>query len=302
MPSDAPLNICILVCLLCWGAWGIFDKMALKHAPSTLVMLGLFSFAVPCAAVTVYFLNSQQPGWSLSPEIFGWTFLGFFCYGAAMICYLKALSISEASYVLGATASYPVLLQFLSMVFLKEPLVAARLAGSLLVALGVAAIGASKSEAKEPAVALSAEKKKLLISFVIAATVLWGVWGIFDKKAVTAGGALTAFLAHCIWEMIFIPPLCVYVFRKYKTYLNSGWKLWGPVTGSALCINIGSFSYMTALALATASYVIVITGCYPMIMYLLAVVVLKERFNVIRLIGILLVTAGGIIAHGTEGM
>lgn len=302
MSPETSLNICILVSLLCWGAWGIFDKMALRHAPSTFVMLGLFSFSVPCAAITALLLNTQQPGWSLSLEVFGWTFLGFFCYGAAMICYLKALSISEASYVLGATASYPVLLQFLSVLFLNEPLVPARLGGSLLVALGVAAIGASKSDSKEPAVALSAGKKKLLIFFVVAATVLWGVWGIFDKKAVNAGGALTAYLAHCIWEISFIPPLCVYVLRKYKSYFNSGWKLWAPVTGSALCINIGAFSYMMALSLATASYVIVITGCYPMIMYLLAILILKERFNPIRLFGIILVTAGGIITHGTEGL
>jgi drug/metabolite transporter (DMT)-like permease len=300
MTPDVALNTCILISLLCWGAWGIFDKLSLKYAPSTFVMLGLFAFSIPCAIGTVIWLNMHQPGWTVSPEILGWTFLGFFCYSAAMICYLKALNISEASYVLGATASYPVLLQFLSALFLGEALVPARLGGSLLVALGVTGIGASVS--RETAKAVPTGKKKQLIFFVITATLLWGVWGIFDKKAVTAGGALTAYLAHCIWEMLFMIPLGIYVLKKYKSYFNSGWKLWFPVTGSAVCINVGSFTYMTALSLATASYVIVITGCYPLIMYLLALAVLKEKFNVVRLIGIILVTVGGVITHGTEGL
>jgi len=306
MPHDTPLNLCILVSLLCWGAWGIFDKMALKYAPAILVMLCLFAFSVPCAIITTVLLNIYQPGWSISPEILFWTFLGFASYGIAMSCYLAALNISEASYVLGATASYPVLLQFLSTMFLGEALVPTRIFGSLLVAAGVTAIGASATKpdpSADPADNQAAAKKKpLLILFVIGATVLWGVWGIFDKKAVIAGGGLAAYLCHCIWELVFIPPLAYFVWKKHKNYFKTGWKLWGPITGSGLCINVGGFSYMMALSLATASYVIVITGCYPLIMYLLALWILKEKFNVVRLIGIILVTIGGIITHGTEGL
>jgi drug/metabolite transporter (DMT)-like permease len=199
MPPDAALNTCILVSLLCWGAWGIFDKIALQHAPESLVMLGLFAFSFPCAVITLILLNVYQPGWTVTPEIIFWTGLGFVSYGIAMICYLGALNITEASYVLGATASYPVILQFLSAYFLGEALVPARIGGSLLVAAGVTLIGTSVS--KDPSKAVPKEKKRLLILLVIAATLLWGVWGIFDKKAVNVGGALTAYLAHCVWEL-----------------------------------------------------------------------------------------------------
>ncbi|MDZ4832443.1 MAG: EamA family transporter, partial [Candidatus Melainabacteria bacterium] len=140
MPSDTNLNICVVVTLLCWGAWGIFDKLALKHAPSSLVMTGLFAFSIPATIITLILLNIFEPGWSVTPEILLWTGLGFASYSFAMICYLKAMNLSEASYVLGATASYPVLLQFLSNFFLGEALVPMRLGGSLLVAAGVAAI------------------------------------------------------------------------------------------------------------------------------------------------------------------
>ncbi len=46
-----------------------------------------------------------------------------------------------------------------------------------------------------------------------------------------------------------------------------------------------------------ASYVIAITGCYPMLMYLLALVWLKERFSQARFAGISLVVLGGILVQ-----
>ncbi len=299
MPSDTNLNICILVSLLCWGAWGIFDKMALKHAPFLLVMTGLFALSIPAIVITYALLCTYEPTWHVTAEVLLWTGLGFASYCLAMTCYLKAMDMSEASYVLGATASYPVILQFLSNLFLGEALVPTRLAGSLLVALGVAAISASGN--KESTQLAPGRKRKLII-YVIAATLLWGVWGIFDKKAVDTGGALTAFFVHCVYEIIALVPMIFIVIKKQKAYLRNGWNLWAPVLGSGLCINIGSATYMLALSMATASYVIVITGCYPMIMYVLALFVLKEKFNYVRLAGIVLVTMGGIITHTTEGL
>jgi uncharacterized membrane protein len=300
MPSDTNLNICIVVSLLCWGAWGIFDKLALRYAPFSIVMAGLFTLSIPATAIALVMLNIYEPGWSISSEIYFWSILGFASYGIAMICYLRAMNLSEASYVLGATASYPVVLQFLSNFFLQEALVPTRLGGSLLVAAGVFAISASgQSEETE---ILQPQKKRNLILLVIAATLLWGVWGIFDKKAIDAGGPLIAFYLHSVYEVIALIPLAIIVYKKDRKYLNQGWKLWTPVACSGLCINIGSASYMFALSMATASYVIVITGCYPMIMYLLALLVLKEKCNYVRLLGIVLVTAGGIITHTTEGL
>lgn len=300
MPSDTNLNICIVVSLLCWGAWGIFDKLALRYAPSSIVMLGLFTLSIPATAIALVMLNIFQPGWSISSEIYFWSILGFASYGIAMICYLRAMNLSEASYVLGATASYPVVLQFLSNFFLAEPLVPIRLGGSLLVAAGVFAISCSGSS--EESEKLEPRKQRKLILLVITATLLWGVWGIFDKKAIDAGGPMIAFFLHSVYEVVALIPLAFIVLKKHKQYLNQGWKLWTPVACSGLCINIGSASYMFALSMATASYVIVITGCYPMIMYLLALLVLKEKCNYVRLLGIVLVTVGGIITHTTEGL
>lgn len=292
------LNTCILVSLLCWGSWGIFDKLALKHAPTPVIMASLFASTVPVALITFVYLNIMCPGWVLTPEVLLWSGLGFATYSLAMFCYLGAMSLTEASFVLGVTASYPVVLQFLSAHFLGEPLVPARLIGSILVAIGVAAIGFSRPAG----VVRENRKSPLLWVFIVAATLLWGVWGIFDKKAVDAGGPGVSFLGHCVWEIMVLVPFGWWVWKRYRAFFNKGKQLWKPIAASAVCINIGSLSYLTALSLATASYVLVITGCYPMVMYLLAIGILKEQFNMVRLVGIILVTIGGIVTQTTQGM
>jgi drug/metabolite transporter (DMT)-like permease len=53
--------------------------------------------------------------------------------------------------------------------------------------------------------------------------------------------------------------------------------------------------------MASASYVITITGCYPLLMYIFAMWLLKERFNKMRFAGILLVVVGGALVQMTAG-
>lgn len=300
MTPELQLNLSILVSLLCWGAWGIFDKLALRHGPANFIMLCLFATSLPVGVVTLILLQIYNPGWSLSSEVLFWTGLGCASYMTATACYLRAMNISEASFVLGATASYPIILQFLSTVFLGEALVPARVTGSVLVAIGVAIIGASGKSEDQPD--QSKKQTAKLFVFVIAATLLWGVWGLFDKKAVSSGGPLVAFLAHCFWELIVSIPLSFIVLKESWGKLKFGKEFWLPLSGSALCVNIGGLTYLLAMSLATASYVIVITGCYPLIMYVLALLILKEKFNKGRLAGIVLVTIGGIITHTTEAL
>ncbi len=296
MQANFALNLSILACLICWGAWGIFDKLALAKAPAFVVAACLAACAMPAALITFIFLQSSGAGWHPTPEIFFWVTLGFFSYGIATLCYLQAMAMGEASYVLGATASYPIVLQFLSFLVLAEPIVPVRLAGSVLVALGVAAIGFSNNQHGD-----RPWKNPRLLLLVIAATLLWGIWGVFDKKAVTLAGPTPCFLAHCLIESSASIALLIFAFLKYRASFAKGQLPLLPIGASALCLKFGGFCYLFAMSMATASYVIVITGCYPMIMYLLALWILKERFNRVRLLGIVLVTAGGIITQTTQG-
>jgi uncharacterized membrane protein len=68
---------------------------------------------------------------------------------------------------------------------------------------------------------------------------------------------------------------------------------------SALCLAFGAWAYLSAMTFRSASYVISLTACYPVLMYILAVFFLKERFNRVRSAGIALVVLGGVLVQNT---
>lgn len=323
------LNISVLATLIFWGAWGIFDKISLRYAAPLLVMIALNCFA-PVAIVVMCFVIGYFKLWpNLTGEVFFWTFWGALTYYLAMLMYLFALSKTEASFILGLTSSYPVIMQFFSTVILGEPLVLIRILGSVLIAFGVISIGVSQKDKAH----FSDLNAKLSIWIAIAgATIFWGIWGIFDKKAILLSGACEVFFCKSFWDLsltsLFV-LLIIYCLKSENRWIRKkvdgdfsrlfyltapdsndfrtqfflplrSKKLWAPVLVSAFCLYAGGLTYLLALSKATASYVIVITGCYPLIMYLLAIILLKEQFNSVRLSGIVLITFGGVLTQLTQ--
>ncbi|MBZ0187632.1 MAG: DMT family transporter [Candidatus Obscuribacterales bacterium] len=289
------LNLAVAVTLVCWGAWGITDKLALDAAPPLVVLICLNLFAVPASICIYLALCAFEPGWMLNGEVMLWTGLATASYFVAMILYLIAMDMTEASFILGITSAYPIILQFLSTIFLHEPLVPVRLFASLLVVIGIIFISRSAKRGDE-----NIKLSPLLILLIVMTTFLWGVWGIFDKKALEAGSPLLVFFGKCIWDIVCLVLLSSYVLGIKRDIVPRTAPLWIPVSISAICLYLGAFTYLVCLQLATASYVVSVTGCYPLIMYLLALVVLKEKFNTSRLLGIVLITSGGLVTQTTQ--
>lgn len=289
------LNVAVIATLICWGAWGITDKLALDAAPPLMVMFCLNLFALPALVLSLGALYVLEPGQWINQPVLFWTGVAGVAYFIAMILYLVAMGMTDASFVLGITSGYPIILQFISTFFLKEPLVPVRLLGSALVLAGILAISWSARTGAE-----KLRLSPLLILLIVVTTLLWGIWGIFDKIALEAGSPLMAFAGKCLWDVLCLLALWVYLLRARKFEVPRTAGLWVPVSISAVCLYLGAFAYLVGLQLATASYIVSITGCYPLVMYLLALVILKERFNALRLLGILLITMGGIVTHTTQ--
>jgi drug/metabolite transporter (DMT)-like permease len=289
------LNVLVLITILCWGIWGILDKKALEGSNSRDVMLMLYSTYVIQLPIFGIWLHSTL-GWHLKPELFLWTGIAAVTYTIAAIAYLTAMDLSEASYVLGITASYPIILQFLAVLVLGEQLVTMRIFGAALIGAGVFAIGFSGGKSAQT----DRKNKMTMIICVVLATLCWGCWGLFDKKALSLGQPLEVYFAQVLWDILLLLVLVV-VFRLQGHKPNLRVKRpWIFAVLSATCIAIGAWTYLSAMNISTASYVIVITGCYPLLMYLFAMLFLKERFNRIRFAGIALVVFGGILVQLTQ--
>ena len=295
------LNLNILITLLCWSVWGIFDKKALESAAHVGVLFRLYVMALWEAPLVIAYVQLTTPHWHISSGVWFWTLLAAVVQVVALASYLVAMSVAEASMVLGVTAAYPLVTQFLSYLFLQEHIVLTRAFGAAAIACGVAAIGASQNPpqlaADNP---LQPDKRLLLAVCVFLATFGWGIWGILDKKALEFGKPVEAWIAECVWDLVILLVVAsVAYLRGYRVDLSDR-KSWWFAFLSSVTLAFGRMTFLGALAVSTASYVIAITGCYPLLMYVLALAFLKERFNKVRLFGILFVVAGGIAVQITQ--
>lgn len=361
MAPELMVNGLVLVSLLLWGAWGIFDKKALGHTQPVGQLAAVYSFSPLLAVLMVALLSVFLPGWQLSGHTLGCEFLAQVCYFVATASYLVAMSRGEASLILGATASYPVVAQVLANATLGEPLVPARIIGCLVVVAGIIAISGSslslsnfrtkrhlpsptvrnvqmsndatisnqmeerthsarggggtamlvKSELETRTAASSSGAplgsplgSPLNICITVAciglAVLGWAMRGIFDKMAVTHAHPFEVYLSKYVVDSVFAVAVIGWLLHKRCGGQLFRREMWPFAGGSALCLAGGSAAYYVVLSMTSASYVIAITGCYPLIMYVLALCVLKEKFNLTRAFGITLITCGGILTQTTQ--
>lgn len=297
MPASILLNSLIIFCIICWGAWGIFDKVALEKTSTAKVLATIAILIVPFMLGSLIYLLFTIPGWKPAPALMLYTLGTASSVILAMLFYLKAMKISEASLVLGATSAYTLFTQFGSWLILQEPLVSERILGSLLITVGVILISGSSR------LNLKGDKESLLlILYMLLACILWGGVGIIEKKALIFASPIELFWGKTFWESLGV--VLFYVYNKSKNRSTFAFEkdafYW--IAGSAVCLNLGSIVYLIALSMATAAYVVTICGCYPLLMYLMAVLILKETFNMKRLAGIVLVTIGGILTQYTQSL
>jgi drug/metabolite transporter (DMT)-like permease len=290
------LDIYVIITLGCWSIWGILDKKALETSNHLGVLFRIYICGLWQIPAIWLYMNATAPGWSIASGAWMWTGIAAVFQMVSLLAYLVAMGITDASLVLGVTASYPVVTQFLAAMFLNEPVLPMRTLGSAGIAIGVLFIGASFDGKKE---ALTTRQKVMLAVSLFVATFGWGIWGIFDKKAIGYGTPMEIWMAESLWEVLVcvVAIVGVIVFRVPCEWKDK--RAWIYSFISSVSLGTGRFTFLVALSMSAASYVIAITGCYPLFMYFLALVFLKEKFSKMRLAGILLIVAGGIAVQGS---
>jgi drug/metabolite transporter (DMT)-like permease len=293
------LNFFVVITLISWGIWGIADKKALLFAGKEDVLLRLYLTSWIWIPIAFLALNQNQPGWQINAEVLLWTGMAGCACVIALLAYVSAMSMAEASLVLGITAAYPLVMQFCASLFLHEKLIVERLLGALIIGGGLFLISGSAGKAQASR-CQGTDLNARIIIYIVIATLTWGVTGLFDKKAVSCSSPLIVFFCKRLWDVpLFFLLLLMYKMRHQKL----DWKekmSWLWCAGSSCALGVGGYSYVAALSMASASYVITITGCYPLLMYLFALWLLKEQFNKLRCAGIALVVAGGLLVHLTS--
>ncbi|MBX9567356.1 MAG: DMT family transporter [Candidatus Obscuribacterales bacterium] len=402
MAEGMLVNSMVILTLLFWGAWGIFDKKALGHTAPLGQLVAVYCFSPLLAVIVALVLQVWVPGWHLTEHTLFYALLGSISYFVATIAYLVAMTKGEASLILGVTASYPLIAQALAFIMLGEPLNILRVVGCVVMIAGIIVLSGSgnakekasteeekdsnfKSKTEEsislvdhksvasnlnqvikpaddrsvltavnnatgtilseasgtpalpganrstavaigpgtvPVAALqlaaehqpqgsdrqqSAKPSHLSLACIVCVLIAvtgWAVRGMFDKIALEHPAhphPFEVYLGKFICDSVLGIGALIWLLKKRPEVNVFSRSLRPWAAGSAICLAGGSAAYYVALSKLSASYVIAITGCYPLFMYLLAVWVLKERFNMTRAIGIVLITLGGIITQWTQG-
>lgn len=351
------LHALVLICLACWGIWGIFDKKALSFASNRDVLFLMLVCQLPQIPLCLLMLNSFHPGWQVSGPLIYYCAIGAVLYVTSMISYVTAMSRAEAGFVLGFTAGYPLVAQLLAVFILGEKLVPGLMIGGTLIAAGVFSVGLTgdkhkKSDAKtliderqrvlanlqrasadEPfpfssptshqgsvsvlerpvqnslavqtlkapaAPAESVFSRMIVPVCVVFATLTWGIKGLFDKIAVGMAPPLVVYFVELVLNLTSLIPFCLYFLIAKKRPQVKARQAWLFTGLSTITLAIGGWSYLAALGMSSASYVITITGCYPLLMYGFTILFLKERFNATRLFGIALIVVGGLCVQLTQ--
>lgn len=281
----------IALTLMAWGVAGIFDKKAVESAAPKAVFVTFHLFLAVVALVLFIALPWIYPDWHVSTGVIFWEGLNAVAAMVAFLAYYYAMSKTQASWVLGITAGYPIIGQLLSTPLTGEPFKFSAILAAALVSFGVALIGWSGGEEQKK---LSKNDKVSLILCVALSTLLWGLLGIFEKRALEFGRPFETYFAQACWKSLLI-VLIIALFRKqgYTTAFRTpgAWKFsWLSAAG----VTAGNIAYILALTTSNAGYIITMTAGYPLVMYVFALTFLKERLNMIRAIGICLIVLGAV--------
>ncbi|HEY1270361.1 MAG TPA: EamA family transporter [Terriglobales bacterium] len=119
----------------------------------------------------------------------------------------------------------------------------------------------------------------------------WGLWGFLSK---VGSASATPMQLQILFTLGMIPvALAMLVRMGWKLDRNPGGLTYGILSGVAT--GLGVLGYYAAMRVQDASVVTPVTGLFPLLTVLLALVVLRERLNKVQWGGIALAVASIVI-------
>ena len=120
---------------------------------------------------------------------------------------------------------------------------------------------------------------------------LWGLWGFLSKIGSQAASPLQM---QILFTLGMLPvAIGMLVQMRWKLDRNRGGVTYGILSGVAT--GLGTLGYYAALREQNASVVAPVTGLFPVLTVVLALLLLRERLNKVQMGGMLLALASIVI-------
>ncbi len=131
-----------IICILSWGVWGIFSKVALNHLGWRLVFVVANGIGYPLLSLAVYFLN--RPSFAEMGRMgLMYAFATGITGGIGALTFFLALEKGPASVVVPLTSLYPALTVILALLLLRESINLTQMIGVVLALIAIVLISIS---------------------------------------------------------------------------------------------------------------------------------------------------------------
>jgi drug/metabolite transporter (DMT)-like permease len=279
------LEVWLVLAVVDMMSWGV-GQVLVKRATDRLgaVTMVLFVTLVDGTLYLAVFLVAAQP-LAAALSTYAFAALASAVGITGYILYFEALLRGTISVVATITAGAPIITILGAIVFLHEPPTAAQAAGMALL-VAVILILSYEPIGEEWRIPVA-------VTLSVAILVLWGIWGILTKVAVTAPGfgpwqlllfySLSNFLAgvpYYLWRRRRFPPPDPSR-RAYALGAAGFLLMMGGIVASTVALSIGDASLVTAVG-----------GCAPVVTSLVAFAFLGEKATPLRILAILLFIPG----------
>jgi uncharacterized membrane protein len=280
-----------LTCTAIWGIWGLVSAMVAREV-SPLATQVISTLGVVPAALLLFLSPRWKQGTNLKLGIL-LAALTSLSGTAGNLCMLRALSLEgPVSIVLPISGMFPLVTALMAMVLLRERVNRVQIIGFFLAAAVIYLIGQAQSaSALNTARGFRVETLATPWMFwSFTALVTYGVSAFLQK--------ITTFycsneLCTIVFALVWIPVgVAIYLLVPGLSFKLStaGWLL--SVLFGAL-IGIGALVTFASYRWGKASVVTPIIGLYPALTVLLAVPLLKEPLDTVRVISVGLALAAG---------
>lgn len=279
------LELWLVLAVVDMMSWGV-GQVLVKRATDRLgaVTMVLFVTLVDGALYLAVFLAAGQ-SLAASASTYAVAALTSAVGITGYILYFEALLRGNISVVATITAGSPIITILGAIAFLNEPPTLAQAAGMALLVAVILILS------YEP---LGEEwKVPVAVTLSVAILVLWGIWGILTKVAVTAPG-------FGPWQLLlfyslsnFVAGVPYYVWRRKRfPPPNPSRQAYALGAGGFLLMMGGIVASTVARSLGDASLVTAVGGCAPVVTSLVAFAFLRENATPLRILAILLFLPG----------
>jgi uncharacterized membrane protein len=282
-----------LIATAIWSVWGIVSALV-SHEASPLATQVISTLGVVPAALFLFLSPAWKQGTNFKLGILFAALTGL-SGSAGNLCLLRALSLKgPVSIVLPVSGMFPLVTALLAIVLLRERLNRIQAVGLVvaLAAIYMVGIEMSGASAAEGAHAFHVEALATPWMFwTFAALALWGGSAFLQKIATFH---CSSELCTIVFSLVSIPiAVSIFLLVPDLSFKLSG-KAWLLSIVFGALIGIGGLVTFASYRWGKASVVTPIIGLYPALTVLLAVPLLREELNTLRIVSVILALTAGI--------